>query len=269
MRTTNGINENERAAYQAFCLEHRIALDGEAGEKNGELFGDLIGARMNADFTQETLQTALTQLKSRLKFVSENYSKADELARNLSREEQETYRAWAKNQKLLVAIDGSEEGYQNVKSLLEWMRGSAVTARSLDLALGNLINNPKPGQRIHFHPQPKSQDRSVVQGRANHAFAAVDEPKPKAAAGIQQQEFVNGRRNHGYIPPEEATKKVTAQAPLDAWQEIINIQLKDWVTANQQVRLENEYKAGLASGKSLRDISSSLAVMVKDRHRGR
>ena len=95
------------------------------------------------------------------------------------------------------------------------------------------------------------------------------EEKSKAVVGIQHQEYVNGRRNHGYIPPEEATKKVTPQAPPDAWQEIINIQLKDWVTANQQARLENEYKAGLASGKSLRDISSSLAVMVKDRHRGR
>ena len=143
------------------------------------------------------------------------------------------------------------------------MRGSVVTARSLDLALGNLINNPKPGQRIHFHPQSRQQDRSVVQGRANHAFGTVDESKPKATVGIQQQEFVNGRRNHGYIPLEAATKKVAAQAPPDAWQKIIDIQLKDWVTANQQARLENEYKAGLASGKSLRDISSSLAAPGK------
>jgi hypothetical protein len=267
MRTTNQINENERAAYQAFCLEHRIALDGEAGEKNGELFGDLIGGKMNADFTQETLESAFAHLKGRLKFVSENHSKADELARKLTSGEQETYRAWAKNQKLLVSLDGSEEGYQNVKSLLEWMRGSAVTARSLDLALGNLINNPKPDQRIYFHPQPKQQDRSVVQGRANHAFGAVEEPKAKAAT-VQQLEYVNGRLNHGYIPPEEAVKKVSVQAP-GAWQQICQLHLKEWVTPGQRAKLEGEYNAGIAAGKSWRDIGTSLAAIVRDRQRGR
>jgi hypothetical protein len=50
---------------------------------------------------------------------------------------------------MLIGIDGSEEGYQNVASLLGWMRGNAVTAHSLDLALGNIINNPQFG-RIHF-----------------------------------------------------------------------------------------------------------------------
>src|SRR5580692_817122 len=117
---------------------------------------------------------------------------------------------------MLIGIDGSNEGYQNVLSLLGWMRGSAVTAHSLDLALGNIINNPQVGQRIHFHPQPKQQDRSVVQGRPNHAWGQ-EEPKPKAAAaGVQGQEFVNGRRNHAYVPPEGAQKKVAAAVP-DSW----------------------------------------------------
>jgi hypothetical protein len=268
MRTTNGINKNELAAYQAFCIENRIALEGEAGEKNGALFADFIGVKMDADFTQDTLETAFEQIKSKLTFVSKNYSKADELARNLSPEEQGIYRAWAQNQKLLVSIDGSEEGYQNVKSLLEWMRGSAVTARSLDLALGNLINNPKPGQRIHFHPQPKQQDRRVVQGRANHAFGAVEEPKVKAAT-IQQREYINGRRNHGYIPPEEATKKVAVQAAPDAWQQICRLHLKQWVTPGQRAKLEGEYNTGIAAGKSWRDIGTSLAAMIRDQQRGR
>jgi len=105
----------------------------------------------------------------------------------------------------------------------------------------------------------------VVQGRVNHAFNQPEEPKAAAAA---TREFIAGRKNHAWTPPEEAAKKVTAAAP-DAWSEVIAIQLKDWVTTNQQARLENEYEAGLASGKSLRDISSSLAVLVKDRQRGR
>jgi hypothetical protein len=95
---------------------------------------------------------------------------------------------------LLIGLDGSEEGYQNVYSLLSWMRGNSVTAHSLDLALGNIIDNPQVGQRIHFKPQPKQERPYGPGGKLNHAFGQV-EPKPKAAAvGVQQQEYVNGAR---------------------------------------------------------------------------
>src|SRR5580704_1717553 len=123
MRTTNQLSRNEITAYQAFCRTNRIALDGEAGERNGELFAELIGVKMDADFTQDTLETAFEQLKGQLKFVSETYKRADELARQLTPEEQGIYRAWAKNQKLLIGIDGSEESYRNVSTLLGWFRG--------------------------------------------------------------------------------------------------------------------------------------------------
>jgi hypothetical protein len=267
MSRKSALTNSEIAAYQSFCRTNRIALDDADGEKNGSLFAEIIGIKMNADFTEENLEIAFDQLKDKLKFVSATYAAADDLARQLSPDEQQIYRVWAKNQKLLVGIDGSPEGYMNVKSLLEWQRGNPITAHNLDLALGNIINNPRPGQRIHFHAQPRQQDRSVVQGRVNHAFGQ-EEPKPKAAAGIQGQEFVNGRRNHAYVPPGEAAKNVTA-APVDAWQRIIEIQLKDWVTPSQEARLQNEYKAGVAAGKSLRDISTSLQGMIKDRQRGR
>jgi hypothetical protein len=266
MRTTMKLNDNEITAYRAFCVEHRIALDGEAGEENGELFGDFIGVKMNSDFTQETLEAAFTHLKSQLKFVSKMQTDADALARNLRPEEIDAYKAWVKGQKLLIGLDGSEEGYANIASLLGWMRGNPVTRHNLDLALGNIINNPQVGRRIHFKPQPKQQDRSVVQGRRNHAFGQ-EEPKAKAAT-TETREFVNGRRNHGYIPPEDAAKKTAIQVP-DAWQEIINIQMREWSIPGQQVKLQNELNAGLAAGRSRRDISSSLAAIIRDQQRGR
>jgi hypothetical protein len=169
-----GPNENEIAAYRAFCVEHRIALDGEAGEKNGELFGHSIGVKMNSDFTQETLQAAFTHLNSQLHFVSRMQTDADALARNLRPEEIDAYKVWVKGQKLLIGLDGSEEGYANVASLLGWMRGNPVTVHNLDLALGNVINNPQFG-RIYFKPQPK-QDRSIGPGgKINHALVNKSE----------------------------------------------------------------------------------------------
>jgi hypothetical protein len=259
----------EKQAYAKFAADFDIVEAGEVGVKNADILcGPIINSESNSTITAQTLAASLLTVKNQIKFKSATYKAADALARTLSAEEQNIYRAWAKNQKLLVSIDGSEEGYKNVESILGWLRGNSVTAAHLDIALGNLINNPQVGQRIYFHPQPPQQDRSVVQGKPNHAWGQTEEPKKAAAAGVQGQEFVNGRRNHAYVPPEEVQKTIAAAAP-DAWQEIIQIQLRDWVTANQQARLKNEYNAGVAAGRSRRDISASLAAIIRDRQRGR
>ena len=264
MRTNVNITDEEKATYYAFCAEHRIATDGEAGEKNGALFGNLIGVKMNSDFTQETLEVAFDQLKAQLKFVSKAQADADALARKLRPEEIEAYNAWAKNQKLLIGLDGSEEGYANVKSLLGWMRGNPVTQHNLDLALGNITNNIQFG-RIHFKPQPRVDRAYGPGGKLNHAFGQKDEPAKSVEA---QEEFhPNGRRNHAYKPTQDAAAK-PAPAP-DAWQEICQMHLKEWVTQGQRAKLEGEYNAGITAGKSWREIGMSLASMVRDQQRGR
>ena len=100
-------------------------------------------------------------------------------------------------------------------------------------------------------------------------FSGPEEPKPKAAAvGVQQQEYVNGRKNHAYTPPGCATKQVAVEGP-DAWQEIINLHMKEWSTPGQQVKLQNELNAGVAAGKSRREIAASLGAIVRDQRRGR
>jgi hypothetical protein len=264
---TSPPSPTEVAVYSKFAHDFDIIEAGEVGVKNADLIcGPIINSESNSDITAQTLAASLLKVKNQIKFKSATYKAADELARQLSPQEQEIYRAWAARQKLLVGLDGSNEGYQNVLSLLGWMRGSAVTAHSLDLALGNIINNPQPGQRIHFHAQPPQQDRSVVQGRPNHAF---NQPEEKKAAVVgDNREYIGGRKNHAYTSPEEAQKKVAAAAP-DAWQEVIAIQLKDWVLPSQEARLKNEYIAGVAAGRSRRDISTSLAAIIRDRQRGR
>ena len=138
------------------------------GIQNANTLCDPIVVGQDSDITPEALSDSFQKVKSQLQLKSATYKKADELARKLSPEEQATYKAWANGQKLLIGLDGSEEGYQNVASLLGWMRGNPVTARSLDLALGNVINNPQVEQCIHFKPQPK-QHRSIGPGgRINH-----------------------------------------------------------------------------------------------------
>ena len=264
MRTSNSITQNEIDAYAQFALANKIITDGDVGVKNADILCNPIINR-DSDITPQALSASFAKVKGQLRMKSATYKRADELASKLSPEEQATYKAWVKRQKLLIGLDGSEEGYQNVATLLGWFRGNPVTSHNLDLALGNVINNAKFG-RIYFHPQPRQQDRSVVQGRPNHAFGQ-EEPKPKApTTGLP--EYVNGRKNHAYVPPEEAAKKVAAQAP-DAWQEICQLYLKKWVTPGQRAKLEAEYNAGIASGKSWREIGTALGQIVKGWERGR
>jgi hypothetical protein len=267
MRMSPSLTEVEIAAFTRFAMDHDIIIDGEVGIQNATTLCDPIVVGQDSDITPQALSDSFQRVKSQLKLKSATYKKADELARNLSPEEQATYRAWANGQKLLIGIDGSNEGYQNVKSLLEWMRGNAVTSRSLDLALGNIINNPQVGQRIHFKPQPKAERPYGPGGKLNHAFGKTEEPPKAATQG--QPEYIGGRKNHAYTPPEDAAKKVATQAAPDAWKQICELHLKEWVTPGQRAKLEAEYNAGIASGKSWREIGAALGQIVRGWQRGR
>ena len=76
------------------------------------------------------------------------------------------------------------------------------------------------------------------------------------------QEFhPNGRRNHAYKPTQDAAAR-PAPAP-DAWQQICQLHLKEWVTPGQRAKLEAEYNAGIATGKSWREIGAALGQIDK------
>jgi hypothetical protein len=151
------------------------------------------------------------------------------------------------------------------KTARRFSHGCAVTQLRNTIsiwALGNIINNPQFG-RVHFKPLPK-QDRSIVGGRINHALTHHDEPK----SNEPQAEYRNGRRNHASeIQPKPHENKL-APAP-DAWKEICQLHLKEWVTQGQRAKLEAEYNAGIASGKSWREIGAALGQIVKGWERGR
>jgi hypothetical protein len=265
MRTSTSITQNEVNAYAQFASENKIITDGDVGVKNADILCNPIINR-DSDITPQALSASFARVKGQLQMQSPTYKKADDLARKLSPAEIDAYKVWVKGQKLLIGLDGSEEGYTNVASLLGWMRGNPVTSHNLDLALGNIINNPQFG-RIFFKPQPKQDRPYGPGGKLNHAFGKTDEPKPKAAA-TGQPEYVNGRKNHAYTPPENAAKKVAVQAP-DAWQQICQLHLKQWITQGQRAKLEAEYYAGIATGKSWREIGTALGQIVKGWQRGR
>ena len=263
MRTSPSLTAVEIAAFTRFAMDHEIIIDGETGVKNADILCNPI-INLDSDITPQALSASFAKVKSQLRTKSAAYKKADQLAWKLSPVEHATYKAWAARQRMLIGLDGSEEGYQNVASLLGWMRGNPVTEHNLDLALGNIINNIQFG-RIHFKPQPRADRAYGPGGKLNHAFGQKHEPAKSVE--VQQEFHPNGRRNHAYKPQQDAATKA-APAP-DAWQQICQLHLKEWVTPGQRAKLEAEYNAGIANGKSWREIGTALGQIVKGRERGR
>jgi hypothetical protein len=261
MRTSASVNQNEIDAYTQFASENKIITDGDVGVKNANILCDPI-IDQAADITPQTLSLSFSQVKSQLKFKSVANLKAENLATKLSPTEVEAYRNWASRQSRWIGLDGSEEGFENCASLLGWMRGNPVTEHTLDLALGNVINNPQFG-RVHFKPAPK-QDRSIVGGRINHALTHRDEPKSTEP----QVEYRNGRRNHASEVQQKPKESISAPV-VDAWKEIADLYLRRWTTHGQQAILQAEHDRGIAGGKSWREIGAALGQIVKGWERGR
>jgi hypothetical protein len=92
--------------------------------------------------------------------------------------------------------------------------------------------------------------------------------KPKVPT-TGQREYIDGRKNHAYVAPGEAAKTVVAPQAPDAWKEICQLHLKEWITQGQRAKLEGEYNSGVSSGKSWREIGTALGALVRDQRRGR
>jgi hypothetical protein len=261
VRTSPSITQNEVDAYTQFATEKKVITDGDVGVKNANILCDPI-INQDFDITPQKLSLSFAQVKSQLKFKSAANSKAEALALKLSPTEVEAYHNWAAHQSRWIGLDGSDEGFENCASLLGWMRGNPVTEHTLDLALGNIINNPQFG-RVHFKPAPR-QDRSIVGGRINHALTHRDEPK-----SIEPQvQYRNGRRNHA-SEVQQKPQETGTPPTVDSWKEIADLYLRRWTTHGQQATLQAEYNRGIQTGKSWRDIGAALGQIVKGWGRGR
>jgi hypothetical protein len=130
------------------------------------------------------------------------------------------------------------------------------------------------------HPEPHAQECEICRGnwgrrysdsshlpqvsRLSVTLAGPISDWTKRSEPVQPEFHPNGRRNHNYVPPENAAKK-----PAEAPDEICQLHLKQWINQGQRAKLEAEYNAGIASGKSWREIGAALGQIVKGWERGR
>ena len=113
MRTSPSLTGAEIAAFTQFAMDHDIIIDGETGVKNADILCNPI-INLDSYITPQALSASFAKVKSQLRTKSAAYKKADQLAWKLSTVEHATYKAWAARQRMLIGLDGSEEGTQNV-----------------------------------------------------------------------------------------------------------------------------------------------------------
>jgi hypothetical protein len=249
------------AAEKELDSKHGLMLfdNSPAAEANASLLNEYF-SNNNVAMNVSSIVAVAYALKDKLDWKSPAQVEFSEVLARLDPAQCGVVNAWLKRQRRLK-IEG-DEGCSNVNQVVSWLlnRRYAVTEVGLDMALTNVQNNSR--RPLFWHEGPK-QSREYVQGKPNHAFNN-EPPKPATA---QSEFYSNGRRNHSYTPPENAAKK-PAGTP-DAWQQICKLHLKEWVTPGQRAKLEAEYNAGIATGKSWRDIGTALGQIVKGWERGR
>jgi hypothetical protein len=264
MRTSTTITEVEKNAYDLFCQQHHILNDQSPdGLRNGEHIGGYIGHTWNENIDEHTLGVALEKLRDRLTFIPPLQAEVVEILGKLDQGQRDIVAIWLGKQQRLETE--GEQGFSNVSVLLAWLlnRRYAITEQGLTMALGNCQTNGR--RKLYWKEGPKRDRAYGPGGKLNHAFGLNDEPAKSVE--VQQEFHPNGRRNHAYKPTQDAAAK-PAPAP-DAWQEICQLHLKQWITPGQRDKLRAEYDAGIATGKSWREIGTALGLIVKGWERGR
>jgi hypothetical protein len=261
--------------YTEHELDQMVAAEKELDSKHGLMLLDNSPAAkanalvLNKYFNDNNIAVSVSSivaaayaLKDKLDWKSPAQVEFSEVVARLDPAQCLVVKAWFEKQRRLKTE--GDEGFSNLNQIVSWLlnRRYGVTESGLDMALTNVQNNSN--RKLFWHEGPK-QDRTIWNGKLNHALIRNNEPSKRTEAA---QEFhPNGRRNHAYRPTQDAATK---PAPaLDAWQEICQLHLKQWVTPGQRAKLEAEYNAGIATGKSWREIGTALGQIVKGWERGR
>jgi hypothetical protein len=156
-RFSNEIQPHEVRAYEQFCNQHDMAVDGsESAIANANLVRDYFLNTLKDVITPETLEQALSHLRPQLKFKSKARLEFDKLS------SQETDRASQLDQWLqahggkagqLVNSLYSDETYTNLTLLLTTLRGYEINETTISHAIDRIQS--KPGRKLHYVEIPR------------------------------------------------------------------------------------------------------------------
>jgi hypothetical protein len=197
-RTTQELSEQEIKIFGQFCLDHGIKTD----SANIEVLAAYL-ERWNVVVNDESLEKATVILRDagQLQF----YSEAETTYRKIAAEDQTRAARladWFENFNKTL-IKAHDEGWENQAALLTELRGREINSPNVHAAIGR-ISSTRGG--LHYTPIERKTDSR--QHQDSGAFA------PKT----NDRSIVGGRRNHAFTEPSKEVQK--ADIPADAWQQM-------------------------------------------------
>jgi len=244
-RTSATLTTQEVQAYQSFCLENGVRLDGPEGERNGDILGGSV-VSAGYDITPQSLQTVFDQVKDQLSIKTQAEINYDRVA--------------AENPSAATALQAqyprelsqeNDDVFHNCTLLLVELRGREVNQKTIFDAIGRL--NFKPSRDpLRFAPtKPQVNPRSHK-----------SDSEPFLGKHVNESAYQKKARER-----KEAEERETAQPqsrePKDSWTVACENIMRDG-SHSQQEASRHEYEKGLAEGKQPREIYSRLIQVQKN-----
>jgi hypothetical protein len=177
-RFSNEIRQHEVRAYEQFCIEHDIVLDGsESAIANANLVRDYFTKTWSEVISPETLEKAFSHLRPHLKFKSKAQLEFEKLA------SQEPDRASQLDSWLqahggkpgqLVNSVYSDDTYENLTVLLTELRNrrEEVSLNTIRDAENRIAH--RPGKQLHRVPQPRKEMGAISEAARDEGAASAE-----------------------------------------------------------------------------------------------
>jgi hypothetical protein len=263
-RTSETFTQNEIDAFNRFCAKHNIINDGndEASARFGDLIGSYIAVTWGQDLTDQTLEIALQKLQEAghsIPFKSSARIEFDRVFSQCDPQLLKAFGSWFSRQTQLE--DQGDHGFANAAAILSQLRGRPFSEKAAWDAVGRAQYS---GKTLHFKRGPEV-DRSVVNGRINHAAAKPSEgfmPKSEVRSSLDTSYEHNPLRH-------KSDRKTEPQPILDStearWKEMAQKLLRTGNSHSENDELQNAFNGHV--GGSWRKTFEEMTAIKKDRMR--
>ena len=229
--------------------------------ENGNQLVDYLHNRWKVAISAESLVVAKAKLVEAglLKPLSAAVRKLRAVTSTFPKEQLDAFTTWFGKQTALVNGD-DDQGRENAANLLTELRGRPFSEKAAYDAIGRLQYS---GKTVYFTPGPEV-DRSVVNGRINHAAKPSEGFMPKSEVrSTLDQSYENNPLRH------KADPKSTPEPVLDStearWKEMAQKLLRTGNSHGENDELQNAFNGHL--GGSWRRTFEAMDAIKKDRMR--
>ena len=262
-RSSEAFTQAEYDAFNRFCTKHNIINSGndEASAKFGDLIGGYIAVTWGQDLTDQTLEIALKKLQEAghaIPFKSSARIEFDRVFGQCDPQLLKDFGAWFSRQTQLE--DQGDHGFANAAAILSQLRGRPFSDKAAWDAIGRAQYSGKP---LHFKPAP-GVDRSVINGRINHAAKPSEPFMPKSEVRSSlDHSYENNPLRHKADPkstPEPELDKTEAR-----WKQMAQALLRSGNSHGENDELQKTFDGHW--GKSWRKTFEAMDGIKKDRMR--